>query len=267
MIEGALVLYAAPTVLRAVGIPGLATLCQRMLNTLVPGGSAFGWLGAGLAVMILVGTGVGTVRARRQIAAVRAESGLGIHVRGRACDIVVLPTDATIAVSVGGNPGQIVVSEGLVGLLSEAELSAVLAHEVAHLRHRHQRFSVIATVVEHGLWSLPLMRRTTRSLRCGVERWADEEVIATVPDARLQLQSALLKVTSTSIGAALMAFSDSDAIAERLWALQNPPEQRRIALGIVLTPGLLLGTTGLAGTVVASATAWSVLTAAGHCPI
>jgi Zn-dependent protease with chaperone function len=266
-IEVASLLYAAPTALRAVGIPGLADLCQQMLDALVPGGRVFGWLGAALAVAVAVGAGIGTIHARRERAIVRASSELGVRVAGQSPDLVVLPTDATIALSISGAPDQVIVSKGLVQLLSAEELSVVLAHEAAHLEHRHERFASIACAIEHGLWFLPFIHRSTATLRFGTERWADESAAIQVPGGRQLLESALVKVSSSSVGPTILAFSGSESVLERIWALRNPSRSTALALGLALTPGFLLGSIGLAGTVATSASAWSLISDLGHCPL
>lgn len=222
-IEVAFMLYAALTALGAVGIPGLANLCQRMLNALVPGGRVFGWLGAGLAVAVAVGAVIGAIRARRDRAIVRASSELGVRIAGSSPDLVLLPTDVVIALSISGAPDQVIVSEGLVQILSDEELSVVLAHEAAHLKHHHERFAIIASAIVHALWFIPLINRSTGTLRLAIERWADEAAAGLAPDGRRHLESALVKVSCSGAAPTILAFSGSDSVIERIRALQDPP--------------------------------------------
>lgn len=42
----ATILYATPTVLRAVGVPALAMTCDRLIGPLVPGGALAAWAAA-----------------------------------------------------------------------------------------------------------------------------------------------------------------------------------------------------------------------------
>ncbi len=266
-IEVVFLLYAAPTALRAAGIPGLANLCQRLLDALVPGGRVVGWLGAGLALVVVIGAAIGVVRARRARADVRASAELGMRIAGRSPDLVLLPTDAAVALSIGGTPDQVIVSEGLVQLLSAEELAVVLAHEAAHLQHRHERFVVLASAIEHGLWFIPLIHQSARALRFGIERWADEAAAGLAPDGRQHLESALVKVSCSGAASTILAFSGSDSVIERIRALRDPSRTTALALGMALTPGLLLGSIGLAGAVATSATAWSLIADLGHCPL
>ena len=266
-IELASVLYAAPTALRAVGIPGLANLCQRVLDALVPGGRMFGWLGAALAVAVAVGVGIGAIRAYRDRAIVRAGSQFGDRIAGELSDLVVLPTDVAIALSISGAPDQVIVSDGLIQLLSAEELAVVLAHETAHIEHRHERFVGVASAIEHGLWFLPLIHRSTGTLRFGIERWADEAAASQAPDGRQLLESALVKVSSSVVSPTILAFSGSASVLERIWALRNPSRSTDLALGLALMPGLVLGSIGLAGTIATSASALSLISNLGSCPL
>ena len=268
MIEVGLLLYAAPTVLQAIGVPGLAELCQHMLNALVPGGTILGWIGAGAAVTVSGGIAIGIVQSRRVAGAVRVESALGEHHSMSSCDLVVLPMDSAIAVSVAGSPPQIVVSDGLVRMLSDDEFAAVIRHETAHLDHRHQRFLTLASAIEHGLWWVPLIRRSTHALRSGIERWADEEAIAALPGGREYLRRALVKVTSSFVHPALPAFSGVETLVERLSALQEDRQRPTpLSLGLILVPGSVLGGTGAIGAGAIFAAFWTFISAAGHCPI
>ena len=104
VIEGGLVLCAAPTVLRAFGRSGLALLCQETLAILAPGGPVVGWLTAGLSVAIATAATASIIKARREERTVRIEAGLGLHNRKTLYELVVLPTTANVAVSVGGTP-------------------------------------------------------------------------------------------------------------------------------------------------------------------
>jgi hypothetical protein len=268
MIEGLFLLYAAPTVLRAIGIPGLAALCQHMLNVLVPGGPILGWLGAGAAFIVTGGMAIAVGKYRRITRLVRVGCAHREHRAIGSCDLVVLPTEAVMAVSIAGSPPQVIVSEGLVDMLSDEEFAAVLSHESAHLAHNHHRFLTFASAIEHGFCCLPLIRRSTHALRTGIERWADEEAIAASPEGRTCLRSALVKVTSSFANSMLPAFSGPETLVERLSALRDDsPRQTPLSLGLILVPGSLLGGTGTVAMGTTFATIWTVIAAAGHCPL
>jgi Zn-dependent protease with chaperone function len=261
------VLFAAPTVLRAAGVPHLAEACERMLGPLVLGGPAVGWSALVLAVALPVLSGVGIGRARRDQRWCHVEPWLGEHERFDGHDLVVLPTVEMLAVSVQGCPSQIVVSKGLVDTLSPTELAAVLRHEAAHLEHRHHRFLVVATALEHGFAVLPLVGRSTGALRTALERWADEAAAGEGDVARATLRSALLGVTMAIVDPALAAFAAAETVIERLDALDGdlsrPSAFRHAAVylpAVAVSAAVLVALGAWAGDVRA------LLAMSGRCP-
>lgn len=227
-------LFAAPTVLRALGVPHLAQACERMLGPLAPGGPTVGWTALVLAAALPALAAVGIVRARREQRRFHIEPWLGEHERFGPHDLVVLPTDELLALSAAGCPSQIIVSKGLVDTLSPSELAAVLRHEAAHLEHRHQRFLVLTTALEHGFTVLPFVGRSTRALRAALERWADEAAAGEEGASRAVLRGALLGVTMALVNPALAAFAAAETVIERLDALDGdasrPSALRRVAV-------------------------------------
>jgi hypothetical protein len=246
VMEVAAVLYAAPTLARSSGVPRLAELCERMLGPLVPGGPTAGWTAAGVAVTLPALAGLGWVRARRIAVRARIEPGLGHHERCGRHELVVLPTEQLVAVSVPAlgacGRDQIVVSEGMVDALGPAEFDAVIHHEVAHLRHGHHRYLAVAAAVDHAFaWFWPA-RLATAALRVALERWADEEAAQAGGD-RGAVRDALLAVTARLVaGPAVAAFSPAETIAERLDALDAEAVRPALACHALLyLPGTLLG--------------------------
>lgn len=267
VIEATALLYAAPTLAAASGIPGLAHLCRRALGPLAPGGAAAGWTAAAIALTLPLLGAVGWTRARREVARMRVEPWLGRHHEFGAHELVVLPTAQIVAVSVPAPRGhsQIVVSDGLVDTLADNELDAVLRHEAAHLSHRHHRHLIVATMVDHAFAWFPLARRSTTAWRLALERWADEEAAARAD--RGVLRAALLAVAARVVAEpAIAAFSAVDTICERLDALDRDGPHTRVASHVLLyLPGTALG--GAAMVALASWTngASAVLAMAGQC--
>ena len=112
------------------------------------------------AGMLLRGawTGVRVVRRRR---AERRRHRLlvrwaGAHVP--ELPAVVLEQAEAAAYAVAGPQRTVVVTRGIVDLLSGPELSAVLAHEHAHLAARHHRWLTAAALVAQALPIVPLLR-------------------------------------------------------------------------------------------------------------
>lgn len=267
LVESGLVLCAAPTVLRTFGGAGLALLCQEALGTLMPGGPVVGWFGVVLSMAIGISAATSLVAARREEQSVRIEAGLGLHQHQDHYELVILPTVLNVAVSVEGTPNQVVISEGLAQVLSDRECASVIAHEVAHLRHGHHRMLVMASIVDRAFCRLPLVHRSVQALRCGVERWADEAVIAEWPEAQTHLRSALVKVTLSALGPSIAAFSDGDAVLERLRALESSQRPSDASAGKVLWPTLFLGIISITGTFASIATVWEILAVMDHCSL
>ena len=268
VVETALVLYALPTVLRAAGVPALAAMCERALRGFVPGGTPAGWV----AAVVAAATGgmgvVGAVRARRGCRAVRAESWLGEHGNFDGYDLVVLPTDQVIALSVADGAGQILVSRGLVDALTDDELEMVVRHEAAHLDLGHQRWLGLAAALDRGFGFFWPAKRSTEVLRASLERCADDAATGDDPQRRAQLRAALLGLTAMAVGAELAAFSAADTVVERLDALRRDRPQPRVAVrGLLYLPGV-----SVASMVLFAAGAWGgearmLIAMAGRCPI
>lgn len=267
VVEVSLVLFALPTGLRAVGVSSLAAACERMLAPLAPGGHIAGWSAAAVAVALPVLTGIGVLRARRHQRRFHVEPWLGGHQAFAGHDLVVLPTDELFAVSVDGFPSQIVLSQGLVDVLSASELSAVLRHEAAHLEHRHGRFLLLATALEHGFALVPFVGRSIRALRAGLERWADEAAAGERGSSRLVVRDALLGVTWALVNPAVAAFGAADCVVERLDALEGEPAQpsalRRAAIYL---PAVAVPVAVVVALGVWAGDARAVLAMAGTCP-
>ena len=266
--ELGLVLYAAPTVLPAVDAFGLASICRVMLGGVTPGGPFAGWGAGSVAVVVAGSVGFSVMRGRRIRRDARVESWLGEHSRLGRHELVVLEREDLVALSVDCGGGQVIVSSALVNTLDADELGVVLAHEAAHLDHRHQRYLNLASAVRHGLAFFPLATRSVAVLVVALERWADEVAAAATEDGRVRLRSALRQVTASIVGVELAAFSAVDTVAERLAALDNPqPGLELASLGLLYSPGFALGVASVAGLGVWISYLQMLIQMAGRCPL
>lgn len=266
MVETALVLSAAPTVLRAAGVPAVASTCERMLGRLAPGGPAAGWVAAVAAILLPALGVVGVRRAMSAWRVVRAEPWLGTHSRHGHHELVVLPTPHPLAATVPGAPGQILVSDGLVEALGDAELAAVLRHESAHLDHHHHRFLLLAAALDHAVGILPPVRRSTAALRLALERWADEAAAGDDLETRTTVRRALVAMSEALLAPAMAAFSSADTVAERLEALGDDPPRPAFSSHVLLyAPGTALGASAVAALATWASNAQFVLAMAGRC--
>jgi hypothetical protein len=243
VMEAGLAIQAAPTVLRMVGLDGIADLCEHALGTVAPGGTPLGIVAATGAVGLAMLAGQAVVNARRVQQMIRVEREIGWH--GTLCGhhLVVLPSPKPVAFSIGGRPGQVVMSHGLISALSDDQLAAVVRHEMVHIRRRHQRYLLVAGAVERSLGRLPLVRQGVAALRCAVERWADEEAAGPGPAGRASVHAALLRVAELASMPDVAAFTTPGTVAERLEALQADPTGGRAAgprTLVYLPVGLLL---------------------------
>jgi len=218
-----LALLAVPAVAGVLPRPLLAAW-PRLLAGPGPGGAAVAWLAAAL---LAVSAGVVTARAwraSRERRLLRVEPGIGTHEHRDGFDLVTLPRTALVAYSLGGRRPQVVVSQGLRDCLDDEGLTAVLAHEAAHLRVGHDLWLHLARMAEAALWFAPWARPAAGMLRLWLERWADEDAARQV--GRYALRAALL--TAAGIGPATplaAALSGAGALAERITALAaEPPE-------------------------------------------
>lgn len=155
-----------------------------------------------------------------------------------AGDLVLVDDDVPTAYAVAGWHGRIVVSRAMLEALPADERRVVLAHEAAHLRHRHHLYLHLAALTAAAN---PLLRRTAAAITLGIERWADEQAASEVHDrdttARGLARAALAQARHRRVVGGL-AMADS-AVAERVRALQQPAlAPRRLASALVITAAL-----------------------------
>ncbi len=266
--ELGLVLYAAPTVLSAIGALGFASICREMLGGVAPGGAVAGWGAGALAAVVAGSVGFSVTKGRRIRRGARVEPWLGEHTRLGHHELVVLERRDLVALSVDCDGGQVVISSGLVSALHEDELGAVLAHEVAHLDHRHQRYLSLASAVRHGLAFFPMATLSAATLVVALERWADEVAAATIDDGRTRLHGALCQVTASMVGVEVAAFSAAETVVERLEALESPPRKLEVgSLGVLYSPGLALGVASVVGLGIWISNLEMLIQMVGRCPL
>lgn len=139
------------------------------------------------------------------------------------------------AVSAGGSE-RIVVSAGMVEALEPIDLRVVLAHERAHLRHRHHRF---LHAVEVASCIVPLLAPARAAVRFATERWADEEAAAEVGDRRQVAVAIARAALAVHDFRPALAFTGGSTTA-RVQALVDPPRPRR-SLGHIMVAATVVG--------------------------
>ncbi|MEU9446190.1 M56 family metallopeptidase [Streptomyces sp. NPDC048304] len=107
---------------------------------------------------------------RRRRAALRALAPL--RKLPAAGDLVVVEAARPDAYALPGRPERIVVTTAMLRALPGGEHAVLLAHERAHLLHRHHLYAAVA---EATAACNPLLRPVRDHIAFHIERWADEE--------------------------------------------------------------------------------------------
>lgn len=141
-----------------------------------------------------------------------------------AGDLVVLDDPVPTAYALPGSPGRVVVSSGMLQALHPGERRALLAHERAHLAHRHHLFLLTFQAMAAAN---PLLRPLARAGAFALERWADEDAVTAVRDRPLVARAiarAALAGASAPRGAAA---ATGGPVPQRVNALLAPPVPAR----------------------------------------
>jgi Zn-dependent protease with chaperone function len=150
-----------------------------------------------------VGTGLRQLRRRhRHLVDLLAEDRDGVHV---------LEHEAPTAYCVPGLRSRVVVSSGTVASLTEEELAAVLSHEQAHVRARHDLVLEAFTVLQEAFPAVVTSRQALGEVQLLVEVLADRAARRRQgAQALVSAFSALLDGGMTQAPAGAVAAADSD---------------------------------------------------------
>ena len=165
---------------------------------------------------------------------------------GKAGDTLVLHASEPVAYCLPGRPATIVLTTGAIAVLDAEQLSAVLAHERAHLAGRHH----LLTVMTRGLGALfpavPLFTAGPRHVARLAEMCADDTAARRV--GRRPLVAALLAMaTSAPVPVRALGATSHETLA-RVERLTAPSDRARLAgcrLGLAAVTLLLLAGPGL----------------------
>ena len=248
-----MMLFALPSVLRAMGAHALVAACARMTGSLMTGGPVVGWSIAATSVLLPVGFGLGMTAVRRTNRSVAACVADTAPVRIGGHDVVLVPLDDVVALTVGGDRRVIVVSDGMRRALTTDEFEAVVRHEASHGTHSHDRYLAVLAGLDRAFILLAFVRRSTSVVRCGVERWADEDAAASHPDGRRIVRDALVSAVFATAPLGVAAFGAVATIAERAAALQAPMQistarRRTLIVGMSVLMLIAAGIAAAGGT-------------------
>jgi beta-lactamase regulating signal transducer with metallopeptidase domain len=181
-----------------------------------------------LLVWVLVAASAAVLVARRRH---RVLLSLLAHGDPKVPGALVVDHPAAAAYCVPGLRSQIVISAGTLDLLDAAELAAVLAHERAHVRARHDLVLLPFSALDRAFPRSRLVRQAHATVALLVEMLADDRALRQRP-AR-ELATALLRVGASGAGiapsGALAATGSADAeVTARVARLLTP--QARLPL-------------------------------------
>jgi Zn-dependent protease with chaperone function len=161
-------------------------------------------------------------RVRRSSAQTRSHAQAALLVgRAIADRTVVLDDPRPAAYCVAGRPAAIVVTSGALAVLDQPQLRAVLAHESAHLAHRHHALATITRGLAAALPGVPLFARGAGEVARLTEMAADDA--AAKQSGRAALVAALLAIaTGTAVPVNALAAA-SCAVPARVERLLDPP--------------------------------------------
>jgi len=193
-----------------------------------------------LCLMLLLAftDAIGARRRQRELLALLA------HGDPKAPGALVVDFPAAAAYCLPGIRSQIVVSAGTLDLLAPAELAAVLAHERAHLRARHDLVLIPFTSLRRGFPRSRVITQAQRTVALLVEMMADDRALRVRGLLARELATALLRfgtagTACTPAGALAAAEGELTARVNRLLA-PPPPLSRAVQAGVVLAAALLV---------------------------
>jgi Zn-dependent protease with chaperone function len=181
---------------------------------------------------------VGARRRQRELLALLA------HGDPKVPGALVIDYPAAAAYCLPGIRSQIVVSVGTLDLLAPAELTAVLAHERAHLRARHDLVLIPFTSLRRVFPKSQGIAQAYRTVALLVEMMADDRALRVRGLLARELAAALVRFGTAGsecapAGALAVAEGELTARVHRILT-PKPPLPRAAQAGIVLASALLV---------------------------
>lgn len=229
-----------------------------------PGGALLNAIGA-TATLGLIGrvgylliTGMRAARRARQEhldqlnLAARRDTRLGV---------LIVEHPAAAAYCLPGRARTVVLTSAAISALDDRELAAVLAHERAHMRGRHDLVAVSAEALARTLPFLPVFRWAREESARLVEMIADDDAAAGAD--RLTVACALVRLAEGSVPAVALGAADVAALA-RVHRLLEPAQRIGLARRTVIT-GILALTVVIPVAIAAGPAVAATRTA--YCPV
>jgi Zn-dependent protease with chaperone function len=202
-------------------------------------------LGAAVLFIAAAARGVGAWRNAARRTRLWMRTARPLVVAGARMPVFEIDADWPIMALVGVLRPRLLVTRGLVGVLTDEELAASVAHEIGHSRARDNLKRLLMRAAPDVLTSTTAARAIERRWASASEHSADRTAASENALARCALASALVKVarltpTVTPITEPISTLIDGGQIVsrvERLLADAAPPVRRRSMLAWT---GLLL---------------------------
>lgn len=244
-VVGATVLAGAVLAVPAVPFtPDLAELISACTNALLlqystPGGAAASATGAVLALGVAGRVGycalAGLVRAHRERARQLQALGLVADLHAGSGAFIV-DHDVAAAYCLPGRRGHVILTSAALARLRSEELQAVLAHEHAHLRHRHHLVLAASDALRRAFPRIPLFSETHEELSRLVEMHADD--VAARGSERLTIATALVRLAESSVPVGALGAGGNASLA-RVRRLLCPSRPLGAAQAVAAVAGAL----------------------------
>jgi beta-lactamase regulating signal transducer with metallopeptidase domain len=162
--------------------------------------------------------------------AVRHCSELSIR---RPPEILTVPGNLPPMVIPGWPRARLLLPQGLLSQLNRSQRSALLLHELSHIRRGDHLVRLLELAVSVAFWWLPIFGLIGRQLRACEESACDAAVVAHLPQARREYARLILDVVdfahplSPQAVPQATAMSAADGLEQRLHAILDAPRGSR----------------------------------------
>lgn len=215
-------------------------LCMNQIRVQysTPAGAATAAIGAAIMIGAAGRLVLCSYRVARLRATERARHTLALRLLSRrepTLGAAIIDHDVPQAYCLPGRTRQIVLTTAALESLTRAQLAAVLDHERAHLRSRHDLLIAAALVLRDAFPWVPAFAHAHDQVCCLVEMAADDAALRT--HDRLTLAEGILRVAAgRPLAPALGAGSSSGARIRRLLA---PHQRLGTARGMLVTAAVI----------------------------
>jgi Zn-dependent protease with chaperone function len=207
-----------------------------------PGGSSVAWpglIGAAAVIAWAILAGARYLGTDRRLALRHAEAARVVGRKALALGAVLVDHAVPAAYCIASRPPTVVVTSGALRALDATQLTAVIAHEHAHLRAHHQLLQALARIARRTVPFLPLCRHADEQVATLIELHADD--IATQVSGPAPLAAALAILATATPPSPSPGLSAASAdVLQRIHRLLRPvgpagPLRRRLLAAAALT--------------------------------